>query len=57
MGCCGDRKRCCSIWRIVQSAIGIFVGVSTAFVFYHNYGNAQAAGWAFISGKQMNKTS
>lgn len=50
MGCCQNRDRCCSIWRIVQSSLGIFIGISTAFVFYHNFHNAQAAGWALASG-------
>jgi hypothetical protein len=53
MGCCQNRDRCCSIWRIVQSSLGIFIGISTAFVFYHSYGNVQAAGWALTSGNNL----
>ena len=51
MGC--KSEGCCSVWRIVQSALGIFLGLLSGGVFYWQYGNYQAAGWAFASGKYL----
>ena len=50
MTCCDSRTRCCSYWRIIQSCLGIFAGLSAGYVFYKNYGALEAAVWAIISG-------
>ena len=50
MTCCDSRTRCCSYWRMIQSSLGIFAGLSAGYVFYKNYGALEAAVWAIISG-------
>lgn len=55
MGC--KSESCCSVWRIVQSVLGILVGLLSFSVFFWQYGNNQAAAWAFTSGKYVNNTN
>jgi len=52
MGCVNEG--CCSVWRIVQSVLGILLGLLSGTAFFWQYGNYQAAAWAFASGKYLN---
>lgn len=47
MGCVNEG--CCSVWRIVQSVLGILLGLLSGTAFFWQYGNYQAAAWAFAS--------